>query len=202
MYLTVNQTASLNEIAVMQDNPMYDIYMLGAMIIGIYSMEYTKDCFTVYERVNYNIHGWKTNIPFVESVTIVQVERVINAYQNIILGNPQIEQWYPPDFKEKGQQSLFGLIQKASGVSAQYTKMIMDELYWAVKDGKIANVNWIRPREFEEYKEYRKQNTNTEGHKILETSFDWIKWLLIIGSVGVGAYLLFNLIQTGKAIGK
>lgn len=198
MYLTINQTANLNDLGYL---PIIPLQYIWGHITQKYNADYIESVRIIYQRVNYNISKWNS-LPFIDTVDFDQVDAVINAYGNLAVSELNIEQWTPSKNKTSNQKNTLSLVASASGISEIYTEMILDQLYWATKDGDLVRGNWIRPREFAEYKEYRKQNEATEGNKWLETTFDWIKWILILGGIGVGAYILFNLVQTGKAISK
>jgi len=199
MYLTLTKNNIINN-QNLNDLGYYPIIPLSYVwghITGKYNSSYINTVKTVYNRVNYNISKWNT-IPFVETVSYENVDEVINGYGNIVVSDETIEQWQPNRFNAVEQQRTYRLVQKASGVSAKYVKMILDELYWATKDGEVVENKWIRPREFKEYIEYRQQNKATKGNEWFSNTIDVTKWLLILAGIGIAGYLLFNLYNASK----
>lgn len=161
----------------------------------------------VMGRIKWNkLRCW---VPFSCVFNRPEIESIIISYYNMAK-KKQI-----PEYRDKSPdaQKVINEVAKVSLRSKEQTQLVLNYLYWGSIDGSNDVSQKISLPISSEYKkeerevpeEYKMGTIEGVLDKVgggVATAFDILKWGLIIGGVGVGAYALTQLNTTAKILGK
>lgn len=149
---------------------------------------------------------------------ISQVSCIMNAYYNAVMSN-NLPEFDPNNIykttktKQKIEAETEQIIKKVESLTGQAyfrVKEVLFHLYWATYPTDNADrlsYQYISPLQYKNNAENISKPKDIgsgvtaagEGvTSILGDAFSWIKWIAILGAVGLGAYLLVPIISTSR----
>lgn len=152
---------------------------------AFFGNEWQKTILSVTHLCNAN-QAWYCNLVFQgmrsECYEFDEVENVLACYIGLIKNGSDPE--YSPELFYEAQLTK---ISRCSGTNPVKCKAILTELYKQTENGTIKNGQYLRPRSYDKYRDYREveQEGDTD---IFTTAFDLAKALLLLGAVGLGVY--------------
>lgn len=115
-----------------------------------------------------------------------QVEAVLNCYTQLA-GNGTVPE-YNPNHPEKNK--ILQTVADCSGQTTAVVQVVLDQLYYATKDGRIKTAIILYPKTAGKYEEQRSLPAKVVGgfgNAVADVT-STAKWILIAGAVGVVGY--------------
>ncbi len=196
MYVAVQSEARETQ-AIPAEHPglsgVWDRILSG---VGVINRNVHEDAvYKVYQRVDYN--ECPTFLRWIlpgECVDYESVFTILNVYVGLV-EECSISNYHP---QEPDAKSIIEKVALVSGYSPEFTKKVLDELYWGTYDGTIKSFDTLYPPSSESCA-LRKVPKNVDSIRneigsFFDTAWDIIFWLLLLGVIGIAGYFAWPFI--------
>lgn len=171
-----------------------------AALLNLFGAYIESAITTINYRSNWNKGMW---CYLTACISYENTRDIVTIYINLVK-NGKI-----PEYDRKNNPSKISFIekevQKIYGRNTNDVKVTLWELYYATLDGSLSTDEFLRPLTYKKTIAY-KETPDLEGNNggvegLVNNLFSILKiviWLIIIASVGYGAYVLYNFYNKKK----
>lgn len=100
----------------------------------------------IYRALNYNAKG--TFWQFSPAIGQFQVLNVLKTYVRVVLNNPNLPDFYDPQkSSDVNMKNILNEVHKKSGVSPDWVKKILNQLYWSTIQNNVESYAILKPRD-------------------------------------------------------